>query len=95
MISNEPRHWLNDAIARHARLTPAVAGLLKNVLNRHSIEYLSIHGRTKDFSSAEEKIRRKKYTNLKSQLTDLSAVRVITFLETQVNAISQLIRTPE
>jgi ppGpp synthetase/RelA/SpoT-type nucleotidyltranferase len=52
-----------------------------------------ISGRTKDLPSAEEKIRRKKYTQPSRQLTDLSGIRVITFLETQVNAISNLIRT--
>jgi putative GTP pyrophosphokinase len=73
-------------------LTSSVSGLLENILNRNAVEYLSITGRTKDLISAEEKIRRKKYTQPKSQLTDLSGIRVITFLETQVNAISDLIR---
>jgi putative GTP pyrophosphokinase len=93
MTNEEAKSWLEETLSRHARLTPAVAGLLENILNRHSIEYLNISGRTKDLSSAEEKTRRKKYTHPKIQLTDLTGIRVITFLETQVNAISQLIRT--
>jgi ppGpp synthetase/RelA/SpoT-type nucleotidyltranferase len=92
MTTEEAKAWLEDILARHARLTPAVSGLLENILTRNSIEYLSIAGRTKDAISAEEKIRRKKYTHPRNQLTDLSGIRVITFLETQVNAISELIR---
>lgn len=84
--------WLEDALSQHGRLTPAVVGLLKSVLSRSSIEYLDITGRTKDSASSEEKIRRKKYTQPETQLTDLSGIRVITFLETQVKAISSLIR---
>lgn len=88
----ESKDWLQKILERHQRLTPAVSGLLENILSRNAIEYLSIAGRTKDLLSAEEKIRRKKYTQPKNQLTDLSGIRVITFLETQVNAISDLIR---
>jgi putative GTP pyrophosphokinase len=93
MTAEDAKTWLEGILVRHGRLTSAVSGLLENILNRNSIEYLSITGRTKDLLSAEEKIRRKKYTQPKSQLTDLSGIRVITFLETQVNAISNLIRT--
>ena len=84
--------WIEGALAQHRQLTPAVVNLLENVLTRSSIEYLSITGRTKEISSTEEKIRRKKYTQPQIQLTDLSGIRVITFLETQVKAISDLIR---
>jgi putative GTP pyrophosphokinase len=93
MTNEEEQRWLQNILARHTRLTPAVTGLLTNMLNRHSIEYLNITGRTKDARSAEEKIRRKKYTDPATQLMDLSGIRVITFLETQVNEISQLVRT--
>ncbi|MCA6107281.1 GTP pyrophosphokinase [Bradyrhizobium cenepequi] len=92
-MSQDAQSWLEDALPRHGRLTPAVVGLLQNILSRSAIEYLSIAGRTKDLASAEEKIKRKKYTHPSIQLTDLSGVRVITFLETQVKAISDLIRT--
>lgn len=84
--------WVEDALSQHKRLTPAIVGLLESILSRNSIEYLSITGRTKGSASTEEKIRRKKYTQPDVQLTDLSGIRVITFLETQVKAISDLIR---
>ncbi|XUM21334.1 GTP pyrophosphokinase [Bradyrhizobium oligotrophicum S58] len=93
MAGNDPRAWLPEAILRHQRLTPAVVGLLENVLTRNRIDYLSVVGRTKDASSAEEKIRRKKYNQPQVELTDLSGIRIITFLETQVKAISEVIRS--
>jgi putative GTP pyrophosphokinase len=92
MTAEEAKIWLETILSRHTRLTSAVSGLLENILNRSAIEYLSITGRTKNLSSAEEKIRRKKYTQPQIQLTDLSGIRVVTFLETQVKAISDLIR---
>jgi putative GTP pyrophosphokinase len=91
-VADGRQSWIEDALAQHRQLTPAVVGLMESVLTRSSIEYLSITGRTKDLASTEEKIRRKKYTQPQRQLTDLSGIRVITFLETQVKAISDLIR---
>lgn len=91
-MTDNRQSWIEDALSQHRRLTPAIVRLLENVLSRSSIEYLSIVGRTKEIASTEEKIRRKKYTQPEMQLTDLSGIRVITFLETQVKAISDLIR---
>jgi putative GTP pyrophosphokinase len=91
-VTDARQSWIEDALVQHRQLTPAVVGLLKNVLSRSSIEYLSVTGRTKEIASTEAKIRLKKYTRPETQLTDLSGIRVITFLETQVKAISDLIR---
>jgi len=85
------RAWIEQTLSRHRRLTPAVVGLLESILDRSSIAYLSVSGRTKEVASTEEKIRRKKYTQPELQLTDLSGIRVITFLETQVKEISNII----
>ncbi|MGY4505469.1 putative GTP pyrophosphokinase [Bradyrhizobium sp. GM24.11] len=84
--------WIEEALSRHGRLTSAVVSLLENILDRSLIEYLSVTGRTKALNSTEEKIRRKKYTQPELELTDLSGIRVITFLETQVKEISNIIR---
>src|SRR5258706_13087619 len=92
MAIDEMRVWLEEALVRHKRLTTAVSGVLESILTRGSIEYLSITGRTKALLSVEEKVKRKKFTQPKNQLTDLSEIRVITFLETQVKSISELIR---
>jgi putative GTP pyrophosphokinase len=91
-VTDARQSWIEDALVQHRQLTPAVVVLLKNVLSRSSIEYLSVTGRTKEIASTEAKIRLKKYTRPETQLTDLSGIRVITFLETQVKAISDLIR---
>jgi putative GTP pyrophosphokinase len=91
-LANNSQSWIEDALSQHRRLTPAIVGLLERILSRGSIEYLSITSRTKGSASTEEKIRRKKYTQPEIQLTDLSGIRVITFLETQVKAICDLIR---
>jgi putative GTP pyrophosphokinase len=86
------RKWLSDTLPKHGRLAVAVHMLLENRLKEKNIEYLSVGSRIKDFDGALEKINRKQYSDPNGQLTDLSGIRVITYLEQQVVSISRLVR---
>nr|MZG82510.1 GTP pyrophosphokinase [Photobacterium lucens] len=57
----------------------------------NNIDYLTVTGRTKDKKSALEKINRKSYKNPKSQMTDLSGIRIILYFESDINKVSELI----
>jgi putative GTP pyrophosphokinase len=85
------KEWLKDTLPKHARLTAVVQSLLENMLRKNAIEHLSVTGRVKTLNSAIEKIARKEYLEPSEQLTDLSGIRVITYLEEQVHQISNLI----
>jgi ppGpp synthetase/RelA/SpoT-type nucleotidyltranferase len=84
--------WLRDRLPKHERLAAVITPLLENMLRKKEIEYLSVSYRVKTFDSAIEKIGRKGYDNPQEQLTDLSGIRVITYLEEQVRQISDLIK---
>ena len=92
MKKKEKEDWLREALPLHSRLTETVKSLVKNILNDNKVDYLSITGRTKIKSSAMEKIKRKKYKNPIDQLTDITGIRIITFFESQVVKISELVR---
>jgi len=66
--------------------------LLVDLLRENKIIIHQISGRTKDLESLDKKIDRKsgKYKNL-SDITDLVGIRIITYLESDVDLISQLI----
>jgi putative GTP pyrophosphokinase len=83
--------FLADAISKHERLTGIVRTLIENILSEEGVEFLSIAGRTKTLSSALEKIDRKFYDDPSRQLTDLTGIRIITFLDNQVTKISKII----
>lgn len=85
--------WLAMVIPHHERLTSSVKKLIESLLKNASIDYLDISGRTKDISGIKEKIIRKDYSNPSIQMTDISGIRIITFLERQVDQICELIRT--
>ena len=87
-----PSDFLDYVLPKHARLTRVVQTLIGNVLNDEGIEFLSINGRTKDKKATLEKINRKSYLDPGRQLTDLTGIRVITYLDHQVRAISEIIR---
>ncbi len=55
--------WLDEALVRHRRLTESVTITLESLLKANGIEFLAVSGRTKDKSSALEKIKRKATKN--------------------------------
>ncbi|MBO1394346.1 GTP pyrophosphokinase [Vibrio cholerae] len=84
--------WLDEALVRHRRLTESVTITLESLLKANGIEFLAVSGRTKDKSSALEKIKRKSYQKPSLQMTDLSGIRVILYFESDVDKVSLLIR---
>lgn len=92
MKDKELESWLNSILPKHETLTTSVVHLTKSLLDSHDIEYLTITGRTKDRASIIEKVKRKSYTFPKTQLTDLSGIRIITYLESEIEKISNIIR---
>jgi putative GTP pyrophosphokinase len=57
----DSEQWLAAIIPLHRRLTDVTVELVRNLLHTDHIDFLSVTGRTKDISSAIEKIKRKKY----------------------------------
>ena len=87
------KEWLFEILPQYERLTAGVRSLLENMLKKNNIEFLSVNGRTKKLDGALEKIQRKEYNDPEQQLTDLSGIRVITYLEEQVSQISTIVRS--
>lgn len=92
MDDQKTQAWLESIIPSHHRLTPSVEGIIKNLLNKENIDYLTITSRVKTPKSTLEKIKRKNYSDAKQQLTDLSGIRIIVFFESDIPKVTQLIR---
>lgn len=88
----ELKAWIGEVRPKHSQLTESIVALLRNLLKTHSIDFLSVDGRTKSEKSILEKCNRKSYIDPKQQLTDISGIRIVTFLESQVNEIIDLIK---
>lgn len=83
--------WLKDALPKYSRLTDAVSTIIKSLLEDKKIEYLTISDRTKDEASIIEKIRRKNYHNPLKQLTDISGIRIILYIESDVDKVYKIL----
>ncbi|MBL0328253.1 MAG: (p)ppGpp synthetase [Bacteroidetes bacterium] len=69
-----------------------VINLIVDLLKEKKLNYHQITGRTKDFESLSKKIDRKngKYNDL-HEITDLVGIRIITYLESDVDLIAEIL----
>lgn len=84
--------WIDDCIPKHERLTGSAVTIISSLLDVRKIDYLSISGRTKNRDGILEKSKRKKYKDPRSQMTDISGVRIIVFIESDIQKVSDLIK---
>src|SRR6266496_123817 len=91
MIERDVNEWLAQALPHFENLTSTVVSIFESLLRASNIDYLAVSGRTKTLASATEKLRRKNYRHPKSDITDLSGVRVILYFESQVDRASRLV----
>lgn len=83
--------WLEKNLPKHERLTDSVVAIMKSLLDVNGVEYLSITGRTKSEASIREKIRRKSYRKPDRQMTDISGIRVVLFIESDVHRVQEIV----
>lgn len=91
MTDIEINDWLEQDLSKYENLTPTVVSIIESLLHANSIEYLSVSGRTKTRAGILEKIKRKRYSTPKNELTDISGIRVILYFESQVDRVSKII----
>lgn len=84
--------WYSGCRSSFDSLTKIVCGMLEGLIKDAKIDYLSITGRTKTVESVSGKFKRKRYTDPKSEISDLSGIRVIAFIEADVQKITNLVR---
>src|SRR5262245_22743036 len=91
-MGDTTQQWIDKSLPKHQKLTEAVRELLEKLLAAASIEFLSVTARTKEPDRIREKVTRKAYYDPARQMTDLSGIRIIGFLESDVARICTLIR---
>lgn len=84
--------WLSKNLPQLERLKEAGLTIIRHHLDTSKIEYLDVHHRVKDLSSANDKQIKKRYTSPEVQMTDLVGLRVIVYLESDVARVEQALR---
>lgn len=84
---------LDELLGRHARLTETIEPLVRTILLDAGIPVLAVTGRTKSRKSVEQKCKIKNYVNPERELTDLTGIRAIVYVESDVARAVALIRS--
>ena len=89
--SKDTRAWLEQNLSRFENLTQAVVSITRILLTDSGIEFLAVTGRTKSLPGCLEKVKRKRYRDPPSQLTDISGIRIIVYYESDIARLSEII----
>lgn len=87
---NEITLWYEKQIPVFNSLAEIVATTLSAVLRANKVDFLAVSHRTKTLTSVIEKSVRKEYTEL-SEMTDIAGIRVITYIEHDVERAAKFI----
>jgi len=86
-------NWYIETRPLYEQLSHAV----ENIIHENTVEnnppIHAVFNRTKDIESFANKIANEKYTNPSTQITDLSAIRIIACVENDLSKISKLIES--
>ncbi|QBN11485.1 GTP pyrophosphokinase [Enterobacter cloacae complex sp.] len=85
--------WVDENLPKFELLGKHIAFIVENLLQQNQVEYLSVSYRTKTKEGILEKIDRKKYKNPTEELTDISGVRIILYLESDISKVSDVIKS--
>lgn len=85
--------WVDENLPKFELLGKHMAFIVENLLQQNQVEYLSVSYRTKTKEGILEKINRKNYKNPTEELTDISGVRVILYLESDIAKVSKVIKS--
>ncbi|EJL6684669.1 GTP pyrophosphokinase [Vibrio cholerae] len=90
-MKNEFINWYIDNRPVYKHLATKVEVLLKELFDSNDISYHMITSRAKTVESVKGKISGGKYDNPKKQIHDFTGVRIITYVEDEIDAICKII----
>jgi putative GTP pyrophosphokinase len=88
----EYRAWYISKRPVYEGLSDIVRSTIESLLKNADIDYLSVSCRTKTLDSFLEKIQRKEYKTPEDENTDFSGVRIITYIESDVSKVGNIIK---
>jgi len=88
---DEATRWYEQNQSLFESLANKVADILKENVEEKQVQYHSISFRRKSLESFTAKAKKDKYADPANQIMDIAGVRVITYLETDVSRIAEII----
>ena len=92
LISQEAAiEWYTSKRNLYKQLGNKVHNIIKELLDLNNIDIHAIFYRAKEIESFKEKIKDPKYTNPQEQITDLAGIRIICYVESDIEKICKVI----
>jgi putative GTP pyrophosphokinase len=85
--------WYKQNINLYRGLTKGVERILRDLIEKNNIDCLNVVSRTKSPESFVEKVGRKGYVSPDKETTDLAGIRLITYVESDVIKLRDLINS--
>jgi putative GTP pyrophosphokinase len=83
--------WYSENKILFEQLSKKVETIIQEILIDNKIPIHAIYSRAKEIDSYSKKIEDSKYTDPISQITDLSGIRIIAYVESDLDKISKII----
>jgi putative GTP pyrophosphokinase len=83
--------WYSKERPVYHKLSKKVESIIEEIINDQNVAIHAIYSRAKDIDSFAKKLEDPKYTNPKTDITDLAGIRVISYVESDLENISKLI----
>ena len=83
--------WYEEKRALYVLLAPKVEGIIRESLDQDKIPYDSVTSRAKSLESFTSKAKKDKYSDPINEIKDLAGIRVITYLESDVQKVAEIV----
>lgn len=91
MSISEAISWYSEKRPVYEQLSKKVESIIQEIIADQGIPIHAIYSRAKDVDSFAKKIEDPKYTDPIVQITDFSGIRVITYVESDVEKVSKVL----
>lgn len=85
--------WYAETRPTYEQLSKKVQSIISEIIIDEKIPIHAIYSRAKEIDSFTKKIEDPKYTDPKSQITDFSGIRIIAYVESDLEKISTVIKS--
>lgn len=86
-------HWYHGEKPVFEALARSASNILQNLLNKANVPLVSVSTRVKTSESLLGKLKRKRYKNPATEITDFVGLRVITYTEDDVRKVCEIIKS--
>jgi len=85
--------WYKGNRSKYEDLCDVISSSVEGMLRASGIQFVAVNSRAKSVESFREKIKRKRYKEPKTEMTDLAGIRIITLTENDITQVEECLRS--